>query len=136
VDSEEQARREHERAIKAREREKFQVFAAVRGVVFSTELFRTHPEFYEPDIFVNVYPQFVDVNTSLNEGQVRLLPVVGRSRDLNRFADQLRVGIEKATPSLHLDFTADPARFGGSQPVMLLDVPIGYRAVLLRREHG
>lgn len=134
MDSPEQARREHERIMKARERLRFRVFAAVRDVAFQTELFRSHPEFYEPDIFVNVYSHWVDANTALNEGQVRLLPVHGRSRDLTRYAEQLRAGIEKAAPALQLEFTTDPARFGGSQPVMLADIPIGYRAVLVRHE--
>jgi hypothetical protein len=134
ADTEERARREHERIMKARERLKFRVYAAVRGVVLGTELFRSHSELYEPEIIVNVYAQFVDANASLNEGQVRLLPVRGRTGYLNRFAEEMRNGIEKIAPSLHLELTTDPARFGGSQPVMLVDVPCGYRAVLIRRE--
>jgi hypothetical protein len=102
--------------------------------VLSTELFRAHSEFYEPDIFVNVYAQLVDVNTSLNEGQLRLLPSAGRTRDLNRFAEELKNGFEQMAADLDLEFTTDPAQFGGSLPVMLLDVPSGYRAVLLRRK--
>jgi len=132
VDLEERARREQERVIRGRERLKFRVYAAVRDVVLGTELFRSHFELHEPDIFVNVYAQYVDVHTSLNEGQMHLLPVNGRSRDLNRFAEELRTGIGRVATELHLEFTTDPARFGGSEPVMLVDVPCGYRAVLLR----
>lgn len=132
MDPEEQARREQERVIKGRERLKFRVYSAVRDVVLGSELFRAHFELHEPDIFVNVYAQFVDVHTSLNEGQLRLLPARGRSRDLHRFAGELRTGIERIAAGLQLEFTADPARFGGSEPVMLVDVPCGYRAVLLR----
>jgi hypothetical protein len=134
VDPEERARREQERVIRVRERLKFRVYAAVRDVVLGTELFRSHFELHEPDIVVNVYPQFVDVHTSLNEGQLHLLPAKGRSRELNRFAEELRIGMEKIAANLHVEFTTDPARFGGSEPVMLVDVPSGYRAVLLRSE--
>jgi hypothetical protein len=134
VDPEERARREQERVIKDRERVKFRVYSAVRDVVLGTELFRSHFELHEPDISVNVYAQFVDVNTSLNEGQLHLLPASGRSRALNRFAEELRIGIERIAANLHLEFTTDPARFGGSERVMLVEVPCGYRAVLLRSE--
>jgi hypothetical protein len=134
VDPEEQARREQERVIKSRERLKFRVYAAVRGVVLGTELFRAHPQLFEPDIFVNVYAHSVDVNTSLNEGQLRLLPVHGRSRALNRFAKELRGGIEKVSADLHLDLSTAPGPFGSSEPVMLVDVPCGYHVVLLRTE--
>lgn len=134
MDPAEQSRREHERVMKARERLRFRVYAAVREVVLRTELFRAHTEFFEPDVFVNVFAQYVDVTTSLNEGQVRLLPVRGRSRDLNRFAEELRQGFERIGRDLRLEFATDPARFGGSQPVMLVDVPSGYHAILLRRE--
>ncbi len=120
--------------MKLRERLRFRVFAAVREAAFQTELFRSHPEFYEPDIFVNVYAHWVDAHTALNEGQVHLLPLRGRAGDLSRYVDQLRAGIEQRAPALQLEFTADPARFGGSQAVMLADVPIGYRAVFLRHD--
>lgn len=132
MDPEERARREQERIIKSRERLKFRVYAGLRDVVLGTELFRLHFELHEPDIVVNVYAQFVDVNASLNEGQLHLLPAQGRSRDLNRFAEELRAGSERVAVSLQLQLTTDPARFGGSGPVMLTDVPCGYRAVLLR----
>jgi hypothetical protein len=134
VDPEEKAGRARERAITARERLRFRVYSAVRDVGLRTELFRTHPELHEPEISVNVYAQLVDVNASLTEGQIRLLREKVRPRDLNRFAEELRDGIRKAAESLQLEFTLDPARFGGSQPVVLVDVPSGYRAVLLRRE--
>jgi hypothetical protein len=134
MDPAERARREQERVIRARERLKFRVYAAARDVVLGTELFRSNFQLHEPDIFVNVYPQFVDVNTSLNEGQLRLLPENSRSRDLSRFAEELRSGLEKVAANLHLEFTAEAARFGGSGPVTLVNVPIGYRAVLLRSE--
>ena len=134
MDPEERARREQERVIKGRERLKFRVYSAVRDVVLGTELFRSHFELHEPDIFVNVYAQFVDVNISLNEGQLHLLPAKGRSRDLTRFAEELRTGMERIAIDLHLVFTTDPSRFGGSEPVMLVDVPCGYRAVLLRSQ--
>lgn len=132
MDPAEQARREHERVLRGRERLRFRVAAGVRDVVLGTELFRFHPQLFEPDIFVNVYAQWVDVHTSLNEGQLRLLPAGTRARLLSRFAEELRSGIERVAGELHLEFTADPARFGGSQPVMLVDVPSGFRAVLLR----
>ncbi|HYA58698.1 MAG TPA: hypothetical protein VEH57_09630 [Thermoplasmata archaeon] len=120
--------------MRAREKLKFRVYAAVRGLVLSTELFRSRPDFFEPDVFIYVYPQFVDVNTSLNEGQVHLLPAEGRSAALHRFAGELRNGFARIAGEVGLEFTPDSPRFGGSHPVLLLDVPIGYHAVLVRRE--
>ncbi len=134
MDPEERSGRDRERAITARERLRFRVYSAVRDVVLRTDLFRTHPELHEPEISVNVYPQLVDVNASLTEGQVRLLRDKVRPRDMNRFAEEIQDGIEKAAGSLQLELTLDPARFGGSQPVVLVGVPNGFRAVLLRRE--
>ena len=134
VDPEERARREQERVIKGRERLKFRVFAAVRDVALGTQLFRSNFQLHEPDIFVNVYPRYVDVNTTLNEGQLRLLPTDGRPGELNRFAVELKAGLERIAASLHLELTVDPARYGGSEPVILVDAPCGYRAVLLRSE--
>jgi hypothetical protein len=132
VDVEDRARKEQERIIRDRERLKFRVYAAARGVVLDTELFRSNFQLHEPEIVINVYPQHVDLNASLNEGQLRLLPARGRARDLRRFAEELRIGLEKLAAPLQLELTADPARWGGSAPVMLGDVPCGYRAVLLR----
>lgn len=134
MDPEERACRAQETVLKGRERLKFRVYAAVREVVLGTELFRSHFELHEPDVFVNVYARLVDVNVSLNEAQLHLLPVSGRSRDLHRFAEEVRTGMERIAAKLHLEFTTDRARFGGSEPVMLVDVPCGYRAVLLRSE--
>ncbi|HXY46794.1 MAG TPA: hypothetical protein VEK13_02700 [Thermoplasmata archaeon] len=134
MDPQERARKEHERVMKARERLKFRVYAAARSAVLATEFFRSHSELYEPEIVVNVYAPYVDVNASLTEGQVRLLPVNGRSRELTRFAEELRVGLQRAATSLGLEFTEDLSRYGGSQPVMLVDVPCGIHAILLR--HG
>ena len=132
VDVEEKARREQERLIRERERLRFRVYAAARGVVLGTELFRSNFQLHEPEIVVCVYPRYVDVNASLTEGQLRLLPATGRSRDLRRFAEELRVGLEKAAVQLELQLTSDPSRWGGSEPVALGDAPCGYRAVLLR----
>ena len=134
MDPVEQARREQERAMKVRERLRFRVYTAVRDVMLETELFRSNFQLHEPDIFVSAYASFIDVNASLNEAQLHLLPVNSRSRDLHRFVEELRHGIERTATNLHLEFTTDPARFGGSGPVILVDVPIGYRAVLLRSE--
>jgi len=120
--------------MKARERLRFRVFTAVRDLMLSTDLFRSNFQLHEPDIAVSAYAPFIDVNASLNEAQLQLLPVESRSVDLARFAEQLRRGFEKIATNLHLEFTTDPGRFGGSGPVMLIDVPIGYRAVLLRSE--
>lgn len=120
--------------MKARERLRFRVYNAVRGVVLSTELFRSNFQLHEPDIVVSAYARFIDVNASLNEAQLHLLTAVSRSRDLHRFAEELRHGIEKVATNLHLEFTTNPAQFGGSEPIMVVDVPIGYRAVLLRSE--
>jgi hypothetical protein len=132
VDVEEKARREQDRVIRDRERLKFRVYAVARAVLLGTELFRSNFQLHEPEIVVNVYREYVDVNASLNEGQVRLLPARGRSRDLHRFAEEVRTGLERQAPQLHLELTTDPARWGGSEPVALGDVPCGYRAVLLR----
>jgi hypothetical protein len=126
--------RELERIVKARERLKFQVYAAVRDVALRTELFRSHPQLHEPEISVHVYPQLVDVYTSLTEGQLRLLRVSGPRRDLTQFALELRRGIEVSARNLGLTFTEEPHRLGGSQPVGLLDSACGYRAVLIRSE--
>jgi hypothetical protein len=135
VDLEERARREQERVLMNRERLKFRVYAAARGVVLGTELFRSNFQLHEPEILINVYPQYVDLNASLNAGQLHLLPAKGRSRDLRRFAEELRTGLEKLAAELQLELSFDPARWGGSEPVMLGDVPCGYRAVLLRSGH-
>ncbi len=120
--------------MKVRERLKFRVFTAVRDVMLGADLFRSNFQLHEPEISVSAYAGYLDVNASLNEAQLRLVPVDSRSSDLNRFAGQLQQGFEKLAANLHLEFTTDPARFGGSWPVMLADVPIGYRAVLLRSE--
>ena len=132
MDAEERARKEQERVIKNRERLKFRVYTAVRDITLGTELFQSHFELHEPDVAVNVYAQFVDVNVSLNEAQLHLLPAKGRAGDLNRFVEEIRTGLEKMVPPLQLEFTTDRARWGGSEPVVLVDVPCGYRAVLLR----
>jgi hypothetical protein len=132
VDPEEQARREQDRVIRSRERLKFRVFSAVRDVVLGTDLFRTHFQLHEPDVVVNVYRRYVDVVTSLNEAQLHTLPVRNRSKELNRFAEQVRIGLEKVAPGLELELGNDPTRFGGSEIVMLADVPIGFHATLLR----
>jgi hypothetical protein len=120
--------------MKARERLRFRVYSAVREVMLGTELFRSNFQLHEPDFVVSAFATYLDVNASLNEGQLQLIPVDNRSRNLDRFAEELRRGIEKVASTLGLEFTRDPTRFGGSGPVMLLDVPIGYRAVLLRLE--
>jgi hypothetical protein len=132
MDPAQAARREQERVMKARERLRFRVFTAVRDVMLGTDLFRSNFQLHEPEIVVNAYAPYFDVNASLNEAQLQLLPVDNRSRDLNHFAEQLRRGIQKIATDLRLEFATDSARFGGSTPVMLVDVPIGYRAVLLR----
>ena len=120
--------------MKARERLRFRVFTAVREVMLGTQLFRSNFQLHEPEIVVNAYASHFDVNASLNEAQLQLLPVDTRFRDLHQFAEQLHRGIHKVAAEHHLEFTTDPVRFGGSGPVMLVDVPIGYRAVLLRLE--
>jgi hypothetical protein len=134
VDPEEKAGRARERALTARERLRFRVYSAVRDVVLGTELFRSHPELHEPEIFVNVYAQLVDVNACLSEGQLRLLREKTGAKGLSRFAEELRIGIGEAAAGLRLEFTTNPVQFGGSQPVILLDTASGYRAVLLRPE--
>lgn len=134
VDDENRARKEQLRLIKLRERLKFRVYSAVRDVGLRTELFRTHAELHEPDISVNVYPRYVDLNICLTEGQLFLLSAAGRGSELTQFAEELRTGIARAAPILHLKFAMDPAQHGGSEPVMLTDVPCGFRAVLLRLE--
>lgn len=104
----------------------------MRDLVLATDLFRSHFQLHEPDIIVNVYRQYVDVVTALNEAQLHVLPVRNRSRELNRFAEQLRTGMERIATGLDLTLNDEPSRFGGSEPVMLVDVPSGYRAVLVR----
>ncbi len=126
------AGKEQERVLRARERLRFRVFSAVRDAALGTRLFRTHFELHEPEIVVNVYPQHVDVLVWLNEGQLRLLPARSRAEELGKFVEELRGSYERIAPALELTFTADPARFGGSQAVLLVDVPSSYRAVLLR----
>jgi hypothetical protein len=133
VDDEERARKEQERISRDRERLRFRVYSAARDVVLGTELFRSNFQLHEPEIVVTVYAQYVDLNASLNEAQLRLLPAKGRSRDLRRFAEELRSGLEKLAVQLQLELTDDPARWGGSGPVSLADAACGYRAVLLRR---
>ncbi|MFZ1023220.1 MAG: hypothetical protein WAN87_03710 [Thermoplasmata archaeon] len=132
MDPEERARREQDRVIRSRERLKFRVFSVVRDLALGTDLFRSHFQLHEPDIIVNVYSHYVDVVTSLNEAQLHVLPVRNRTRELNRFGEQLRTGMERIATGLDLKISSDPAQFGGSEPVILVDAPIGYRAVLLR----
>ena len=118
--------------MKARERLRFQVYSAIRDLMLETDLFRSNFQLHEPDISVSAYARFIDVNASLNEAQLRLIPVENRSRHLNLFAEQLQTGIRKIATRLGLEFATDPSQFGGSTSVTLLDVPIGYRAVLVR----
>jgi hypothetical protein len=134
MDPEERAQRARERVSSARERLKFKVYSSFRDVVLRTDLFREHFELHEPDISVNVYAQFVDASTCLNEAQFRLLrgsvPPIG----LRRYAEQLQLGVGKLATDLHLEPATGPGPLGASGPVMLADVPIGYRAILLRPE--
>ena len=118
--------------MKARERLRFRVYSAVRDVMLGSELFRSNFQLHEPDFVVSAYAGFIDVNASLNQAQLQLIQGETRSQDLHRLAADLRRGIEKAARALDLEFTTDPSHFGGSAPIMLVDVPIGYRAVLLR----
>ncbi|HTT72783.1 MAG TPA: hypothetical protein VMG99_01345 [Thermoplasmata archaeon] len=132
MEAEERGRREQDRILRDRERLKFRVYSATRDLVLGTELFRSNFQLHEPEIAVNVYSGYVDVNASLSEVQLRLLPPKGRSRHLAHFAEELRAGLERLAVRLHLELTVDPARWGGSEPVTLGDGPCGYRAVLLR----
>jgi hypothetical protein len=134
VDSEIGHRKEQIRVLRDRERLRFRVFAAVRDVALGTELFRTHAEIHEPEVTVNVLGHVVDVTTALTERQLHVLREKVRAEDLRRFADELRAGIEAGAAKLNLEFSTDPARHGGSQPVLLAGVPSGYRAVLVRRD--
>ncbi len=127
-------RRDVERVLKAREQLRFRLYAAVRDVALGTELFRSNFQLHEPEISINVYSQHVDVNASLSEAQLRLVPVTGRPHALNQFAQELRNGIAKAASALQLEFSVDRASFGGSEPVVVGDVPVGFRAVLLRSD--
>jgi hypothetical protein len=134
MDSAQSARREQERVMKARERLRFRVYSAVRDVMLGSDLFRSNFQLHEPDFVVSAYPAFLDVNASLNEGQLQLIPVENRPRILSQFAEELYRGIEKVARNLGLELTLDPSQYGGSGPILLVGVPIGYRAVLLRRE--
>lgn len=134
MDEELQHRKEQIRVLRDRERLRFRVFAAVRDVALGTELFRSHAEIHEPEVTVTVFPQAVDVTTSLTERQLHVLREKVRTGDLRRFADELRAGIGAGAGKLNLELSTDPARLGGSQPVLLAGVPSGYRAVLLRRD--
>jgi len=116
--------------MRDRERLKFRLYAAVRDLTLGSELFRTHYELHEPEVTVGVYEQFVDVSVALTEGQLRLLPAAGRSRDMGRFAEELKVGLSKVAVGLGLDPPAGADPLGLSGPVDLVGVPIGYRAIL------
>jgi hypothetical protein len=130
------ARRQDERDLRAREQLKFRIYSAARDVVLATRLFRSNFQLHEPEITVNIYARFVDLNVCLNEAQLRLIPVESRPRDLELFAQELKSGVEKLAAGLQLDFTVDPAKFGGSETIMLGSTPIGFRAVLLRSERS
>jgi hypothetical protein len=135
MDAQERARMKHDRLMKARQRLQNRVLTSVRNIVLGTALFRSHPELHDPDVSVTVYAQFVLVTTSLNGGQLEILPVDGRARDLNEFAEQLREGLETLAADLHLPMVQDPGSpLGRSGPIMVLDTPSGYQAVLLRQE--
>jgi len=126
--------KDHDRTMRTRERLKFRVYAAVRELVMNSDLYRSRPDFFEPDIVINVYPDCVDVSTALNEGQVHLLPAEGRAVALVRFLEELRNGMQRVALSLGLELSPEGSHHGGTRPVMLLDVPIGYRAILLRKD--
>ena len=129
-------RRDEERVLKAREQLRFRLYAAVREVALGTELFRANFQLHEPEISISVYAHHVDVNASLSESQLRLVPIDGRPRVLNRFAEQLRNGMERAATTLELKLSEQPGRFGASEPVLVGEVPVGYHAVLLRSSPG
>jgi hypothetical protein len=134
MDPAQSARREQERVMKARERLRFRVYSAVRDVMLGSDLFRSNFQLHEPDLVVSAYAAFLDVNASLNEGQLQLIPVENRPRILSQFAEELHRGIERVARNLGLELALDSSQFGGSGPILLVNVPIGYRAVLLRRE--
>jgi hypothetical protein len=133
VESERRDRKEQERVLQARERLRFRVYAAVRDLALGTELFRTHFELHEPEVSVGVFARFVDVCVALTEGQLRLLPTLGRSRDLGRFAQELHAGLARVADGLDLEPERGPDPLGLSGPVELVGVPIGVRAILRRR---
>lgn len=133
MDPEEQARRDNERVVNSRERLRARVDAKVREFVLGSALFRAHPELGQPDVFVHVYSQFVHVVTSLNGAQLSILPIHGRTRDLNHFAEELRERFERLATDLHMTLVTEPGGpFGKSTPVMVIDTPSGYWAVLSR----
>lgn len=135
VDPTEQFRRGHERQQDASRRLKERVERLSRECVKGTTLFREHPELREPDVFVTVTAQHVHINSSLNRGQLEILPLTGRTAALMQFGEELRVGFERIAADLHLPIVTEPGGpFGQSQLIFIVDVPSGYQAVLKRQD--
>ena len=130
VDSEARHRGDFDRTRNANRRLKERVDQAARDVARSTTLFRERPDLGKPDVFVNVYAQFVDIRSSLNGGQIHRLPMDGRHAAMARYAEELRVGFEKIGAELHLPLVTGPSPIGGSGPIYVENFPLGYRAVL------
>jgi hypothetical protein len=130
VDLEARSRRDFSRIRNADRRLRERVGQAAQDVARSTTLFQERPELGKPDVFVNVYAQFVDIRSSLNGSQVHHLPIEGRRTEMARYAEELRVGFEKIGAELHLPLVTGPSPIGGSGPIYVGNAPLGYRAVL------
>jgi hypothetical protein len=125
---------EHKIEMDSQQRLQARVQEAVTRATRETTLFRERPELGEPDAFARAYRQFVLVNVCLNRGQIQLLPIAGRVPELERFTEEVRVGIETVAQQLHLGFEPGPGRFGSTGPIGVLppNVPGGYTAALTR----
>lgn len=130
VDPEARYQRDFDRIRNTNLQLKERVDRAARDVARSTTLFRERPELGKPDVFVNVYAQFVDIRSSLTGGQIHHLPVDGRHAEMARYAEELRIGFEKIGADLHLPLVTGPSPIGGSGPIYVENAPLGYRAVL------
>lgn len=126
--------KEEERVLRAREKLRFRLFAAVREMMLATELFRTHYELHEPEVVVSVFADDVDIVAVLNESQIRLLKGRVGLGELTRFAADVRRGLARCATEAGLEARSD--RHGREEPalVALVDAPIGCHAVLGRHE--
>jgi hypothetical protein len=134
VDPAERFRREHAREMDSQERLRDRVSSAVGRLARETSLFQQRPELGDPDVIVQAYLQFVLVNVCLNPGQIRIVPFEGRIPALDRFTEELKVGVERIARELHLVFEPGAGPFGTTGPIGVLppSTPGGYQAVLVR----
>ncbi|MGA8542030.1 MAG: hypothetical protein WB947_00585 [Thermoplasmata archaeon] len=134
MDTVEQARLGFERKQRADERLRQRLEERIRELVAATALVRSHPELGEIRPSFAVVSQYVIANVCLDPAQLKILPLNGRTRDLEAFTEELRAGLEKLSADIRLPLSRAPSAFPISTPICVLppDVHGGYSAVFLR----